>query len=207
MGTTTAGRALLALVVACSCLLCVGLASASPAAKPRVTAIGDSISESLEYVPSARRYLGRGLDLRIDTAVCRRLVYEGCAFQGTTPSTALEVVRERGRGLGRVVVVNVGYNDWTGVYDAARMMRGLRAAGVRTVVWVTLRETTSNYARTNAVIRRAGRRWKDVVVADWAEYSRGRAWFREDGLHLNPDGATGLARLLRPLVLDGLAGS
>ena len=196
-----------ALVVVSACFLAAGPSAGAPTAAPRVTVIGDSITESLDYVPSARRYLERGLDLRVDTAVCRRLVYESCAFQGTTPPTALQVAAARGRSLGRVVVVNVGYNDWTAVYDVNRMMRGLRAAGVRVVVWVTLRATTSNYAGTNAAIRRASRRWKSLVVADWDGYSHGRGWFREDGLHLTPSGATGLARLLRPLVLAGLAGS
>jgi len=83
-------------------------------------------------------------------------------------------------------------------------MRALKGAGVRTAIWVTLRETTSNYAQSNARIRSAARRWrKSLVVADWNVYSRGMPWFREDGLHLTPSGAMGLARLLRPLVLAG----
>jgi lysophospholipase L1-like esterase len=190
--------ALLALAVVC---LPFGSASGAPAAKPSVTLIGDSIAESLEYVPTARRYLGRGLDLRVETAVCRRLVYESCAFRGGTPATALQVVAARGRSLGSVVIVDVGYNDWAAVYRPDRLVRALAAAGVRTIVWVTLRETTANYAAVNTAIRKAGRRWKSVVVADWNTYSRGRAWFREDGLHLTPSGAVGLAHLLRPLVL------
>ena len=200
-------RSVAALVLVMGCLLTAATSSALAASTQRVTVIGDSVTESLDYVPAARGYLGRGLDLRVDAAVCRRLVYPSCAFQGATPSTALQVVAERGRRLGRVVVVNVGYNDWTAVYDVDRLLRALRAAGVRTVVWVTLHATTSNYARTNRVIRSAGRRWKSLVVADWDARSRGRPWFREDGLHLTPAGATALARLLRPLVIEGLAGS
>jgi len=53
-----------------------------------------------------------------------------------------------------------------------------------------------------ARIRSAGKRHrKTLVVADWNAYSRGKPWFREDGLHLTTSGALGLARLLRPLVL------
>jgi hypothetical protein len=100
-------------------------------------------------------------------------------------------------------VINVGYNDWTAVYDVDRVMRALTFAGVRSVIWVTLRQTTSNYAGNNNRIRAAARRWKQLVVADWNAYSSGKAWFREDGLHLTPTGAFGLARLLRPLVLAG----
>jgi hypothetical protein len=187
-----------------SFLVAAGVASATSAAKPRVTLIGDSITESFEYVPSARRYLARSLDLRSDTAVCRRLVASSCVFQGEQPLTALDVVRAGGSALGPVVVVNVGYNDWAAVYDVDRVMRALRAVRVRTVVWVTLRETTSNYARNNARITKAARKWPNLVVADWNAYSLGKPWFRRDGLHLTIAGATGLSRLLRPLVLSAL---
>jgi hypothetical protein len=194
-----------ALAVAVAALVAASSAPAGPAAK-RVTIIGDSIMASFDYVPAARRTLGRGFDLRADNAVCRRLVTASCPFQGSTPATALDVVRSRGRTLGPVVVVNVGYNDWSAVYDIDRVMKALTAAGVRQVVWVTLREAGGNaslYAQSNARIRTADRRWKSLVVADWNAYSRGRAWFRPDGLHLTSSGAMGLARLLRPLVVAG----
>jgi hypothetical protein len=158
---------------------------------------------SFDYVPAARRYLGKGVDLHSDAVVCRRLVAASCVFQGSKPLTVLELVSAEGRTLGPVVVINVGYNDWTAVYDVDRVMRALTFAGVRSVIWVTLRQTTSNYAGNNNRIRAAARRWKQLVVADWNAYSSGKAWFREDGLHLTPTGAFGLARLLRPLVLAG----
>jgi hypothetical protein len=190
-------------IVVAAALVAVATAPASSSAKPRVTVIGDSITESFDYVPAARRYLGKGLDLRSDAAACRRLVAASCVFQGSTPATALDVIRTQRRALGSVVVINVGYNDWVAVFDVDRVLRALKAAGVRTTIWVTLRETTSNYAQSNARIRNAARRWKGLVVADWNAYSRGKPWFREDGLHLTPSGAMGLARLLRPLVLAG----
>jgi hypothetical protein len=193
------------LAVVALALVASTAAPASPSVTPRVTVIGDSIMASFEYVPSARRALGKGLELRSDTAVCRRLVAASCPFQGSTPATALEVIGTSGRSLGRAVVINVGYNDWVAVYDVDRVMRALRSAGVQRVIWVTLREASSNaslYAQSNARIRNAGRRWKQrLVVADWDAYSRGKAWFREDGLHLTSSGAMGLARLLRPLVV------
>jgi hypothetical protein len=188
-------------------LVCAAAAFAEDASRTRVTVIGDSIAASFDYVPAARRYLGKGLDLRSDAVVCRRLVATSCPFQGSTPSTALQVVGSKRRELGPVVVVNVGYNDWPAVYDVDRMMRALKTAGVRSVVWVTLREATSYadvYAQSNARIRKAASRWKGrLVVADWNAYSRGKPWFRQDGLHLTTSGALGLARLLRPLVLAG----
>lgn len=197
-----------ALVVVAAALLVAASASAGAPATPRVTVIGDSIMASFDYVPAARRSLGKGLELRADNAVCRRLVAPSCPFQGATPASALDIVRASARALGPVVVINVGYNDWVAVYDVDRVMKALTAAGVRRVIWVTLREATPSaalYARSNARIRTADRKWKSLVVADWHAYSRGRAWFREDGLHLTPTGAVGLARLLRPLVLAGTA--
>lgn len=200
-----AARALPALALF-ALALAASPASASSAAKPHVTVIGDSVMASFEYVPSARRALARGLDLRSDTAVCRRLVAASCPFQGSTAPTALEVVTASGRELGPVVVINVGYNDWVAVYDVDRVMRALRAAGVARAIWVTLREASANatlYAQSNARIRNAARRWrKSLVVADWNAYSRGKPWFRKDGLHLSVAGAHGLARLLRPLIVD-----
>jgi len=184
-------------------------ASAQPAAKRRVTVIGDSVTASFNYVAAARRYLGKGLDLHSDAVVCRRLVAASCPFQGTTPPTALDVVTADGSRLGRVVVINVGYNDWVAVYDVDRVMRALRAAGVHTVIWVTLKEAgsyASIYTQTNARIRSADRRWRSsMVVADWNAYSRGKPWFGADGLHLSATGAMRLARFLRPLVLDGVS--
>jgi len=195
--------ALIAAVAALG-LACISSASAEGSTKTRVTVIGDSITASFDYVPAARRFLGQGLDLRSDAVECRRLVATSCAFQGSTPATALDLIAATGRRLGPVVVINVGYNDWTAVYDVDRVMRALRAAGVHTVIWVTLRATTSNYAHSNARIRSAERRWKSLVVADWNTFSRGKPWFREDGLHLTSSGALGLALLLRPLVLAGV---
>ena len=197
-------RAVAVVALAAAALLATASASASESAKPRVTVIGDSITASFDYVPSATRYLGKRLDLRSDAVVCRRLVAKSCPFHGSTPPTALQVIGARSHSLGSVVVINVGYNDWAAVYDVDRVMRALRAAGVERIVWVTLREASSNatlYAQSNGRIRAADRTWKSLVVADWSTYSRGKPWFREDGLHLTVSGAHGLARLLRPLVV------
>ena len=63
------------------------------AREPRVTLIGDSVSAALDDAPAAARYLGRGLDLKLDAKVCRRLVAPSCSYMGTTPSTALSLIR------------------------------------------------------------------------------------------------------------------
>ena len=130
--------------------------------------------------------LTRSFDTTFDLAVCRRLVTAGCAFQGRTPTNALEAVRARGRSLGDILVVHVGYNEGSVGYARGmrRIIRAAQAQGARGVVWVTLREADPVYRPTNGAIRREARRWRSVEVADWEALSRGRPWFREDGLHL-----------------------
>lgn len=178
-------------------------AAAEPAGGPRVTFIGDSVAASLLFVPQAKRTLGRGLELRLDLKVCRRLVQPSCTYQGDTPATALQVVQRSGRSLGAVAVVMVGYNDAASQYRSGldQVMRALRRAGVAAVVWVTLGETRENYKLINGVIRKAASRWSQLEIADWASLSRGKPWFAGDGLHLEPDGAMALARLIRGKVL------
>ena len=175
----------------------------APASAPRVTFVGDSISASLDYVSAARSLLSRRFRMHFDLEVCRRLVATSCAFQGRRPSSALHVITSLGSSIGDVAIVNVGYNeDSYGYRDGMRrVVRAARAQGARSIVWVTLRETSDVYRVTNAVIRDEAKRWASVRVADWEAYSRGRPWFREDGLHLNAAGAMGLARLLRARVL------
>jgi hypothetical protein len=180
-----------------------GAGEASQAARPKVTFIGDSVAASLLFVPEAKSLLTKGLSLRLDLKVCRRLVAPSCTYQGETPATALEVVRRTGSGLGRVAVIMVGYSDAASQYRAGldRVMSALRKAGVNDVVWVTLGETRENYELINGVIRKAASRWPELAVGDWAALSRGKPWFAGDGLHLEPDGATALARLIRGKVL------
>lgn len=89
-----------------------------------MTVIGDSVQASFGFVPEARRVLGAGVDLRLEAAVCRRLVAPSCpGVGGRAPETALQLVRARGAALGPVVVVNVGYNDDPRVYDRAPCSR------------------------------------------------------------------------------------
>jgi lysophospholipase L1-like esterase len=108
--------------------------------------------------------------------------------------------------IGRVAIVNVGYNDDPRGYDVGAVMRALRADGAEAVVWVTMRETRSVYAATNDQIRAIARHWPAMRIADWNAVSAGRPWFASDGLHLNAKGAMALAGLLRQNVLAALAG-
>jgi hypothetical protein len=201
-------RLLLVGLAACS-LACTAAASAAKAPAPlTATFVGDSVAASITYVPAAEALLeGRGLKVRLDLAVCRRLVQPSCPYRGSAPSTALEAVQSPAAGLGSVLVVDVGYNETADGYGAGidRVMRAAIARGAAGVVWVTLHETSPLYRATNATIRAAAGRWPQLVVADWDGHSAGRPWFRADGLHLTVTGATALATFLRPYVFRAAA--
>ena len=193
-------------VVACLSVLAPSdLAAGSEAnAGPRVTIFGDSIADSLEYVPDARGVLGQGIDLQLQLSPCRKLVTPGCAYMGTHPASVLDIVGASTLGqLGNIVIVDVGYNEPANNYEAnmSQVAIALAARGVGHILWVTMREQTDDYRTINQIIRAQAPRWPQVQVVDWEAASRGKDWFNDDGLHLNADGAVGLAKLLRPYVL------
>ena len=190
--------------------LAAGLCALALAAPPvlagpaRVTVIGDSVQETLAFSGHARAVLGRGIDLRLEARACRKLAAPGCI--GGAPESALSLVGRLGGSLGRVVVVNVGYNDWPGAYAVADVGSALRAAGVGRTVWVTLRESQGTYRDINAAIRSAASAGASGIrVADWNAASSGRPWFGGDGAHLTAAGAEGLAGFLHRHVVAALA--
>lgn len=207
---STAVRAFVAALLLAS-LVGSGAAAASTGGKPiPVTFVGDSVSASISYVSAARAELNRGLAVRLDAKVCRRLVQPSCTYRGSTPTTGLEAVRSYGHSLGRVLVVKVGYNEGSQGYGAGidRVMRAALADGATGVVWVTLREKTGYsgvYHSTNLQIKKAANRWPELVVADWNAFSAGKPWFGSDELHLTATGATKLAAFLRPFVFRAAA--
>jgi hypothetical protein len=198
---------ILALFLACA--VAAASATAAPVAKKRLKAtfVGDSVSASITYVTAAQVQLERGLNVQLDLKVCRRLVQPSCPYQGSAPSTALQAVQAYGHSLGKVLIVKVGYNESSAGYARGidEIMRAARADGATGVVWVTLREQSSIYHATNVEIRRAAKRWPQLVVADWNAYSAGKPWFGPDGLHLSTTGATALATFLRPYVFRAAA--
>lgn len=190
------------LVLAACLTLAPGNVSASD--PPRVTIFGDSVPDSLQYVPEARQLLGNGLELRLELTPCRRLVSPGCAYQGDRPESVLDIVQISPLvTLGNIVVVDVGYNESAVNYEAdmSQVAIALVRLGVAHVLWVTMREQTDNYRRINDIIRTQARRWPQLHIVDWDAASRGQDWFQADGVHLNADGALGLAKLLRANIL------
>ena len=197
-----ATAAVLGVVAAAPSVLQTGVAAEST--PPRVTIFGDSVLDSLQYVPEARQLLADGLDLRLEIAPCRRLASPGCPYQGRRPESVLDIVQFSPLvTLGNIVVVDVGYNEPANNYEAgmSQVAIALVKLGVEHVLWVTMREQTDNYREINDVIRSQARRWPQLQVVDWDAASRGQDWFQPDAIHLNADGANGLARLLRANVL------
>ena len=154
------------------------------AVAPCATFVGDSVSASISYVPTAKARLERGMHVRLDLQVCRRLVEPSCSYGGSAPSTALQAVESYGHALGKVLIVKVGYNESSAGYARGidRVMRAALADGASGVVWVTLREQggySGLYHATNAVIRQAthgaGRSSSSPTGTRTAPGSRGSA--------------------------------
>ena len=195
----------LAAIVIAIVVAAIAAGPATAAKKPRVTVIGDSVQASFSFVPAATAKLGKGLDLHLNSLVCRRLVAPSCSYNGVTPLTALQVVKgSTGNQLGKVVVIHVGYNDDARVYDVNKVMKALRADGVQKVVWVTLHDPGGRYGGNNSKIRAAAKQWKGFSIADWNSLSAGKPWFRADSIHPSPAGAIALAGLIRQKVLAAL---
>jgi hypothetical protein len=195
------------LTLACALAALAAATTAEAKLPVKATFVGDSVPASISYAPTAQAQLKKGLKVRLDLKVCRRLVAPSCTYQGTTPTTALQAVQGYGRALGDVLIVKVGYNESAQGYRQGidRIMRAALAQGAQGVVWVTLRETSDTYRWTNVAIRTATKRWPQLVVADWNAFSSGKPWFGHDGLHLTATGAQALASFLRPYVFKAAA--
>jgi lysophospholipase L1-like esterase len=180
--------------------------AAGGATPVRATMIGDSVSASILETPSAAQILKRGINIRLELRVCRRLIAPSCPYQGQTPPTALDTLESLGSGLGSVLVMDVGYNDDSDAFVSGidRVMQFALAHGVHSVVWVNLRVTggyASTYTAINDALEQASHHWPELHVADWNRYSAGKSWFASDGLHMGASGADALAAFLRPYIL------
>jgi lysophospholipase L1-like esterase len=93
----------------------------------------------------------------------------------------------------------VGYNDYetTFAHDAKQVLTALHRAGVREVLWLTLRATHHPYVTMNDALHELAKTTPWLTVVDWNRYSRSHPdWFKDDGLHLTHAGAIAMARLL-----------
>lgn len=173
---------------------------ATPAARPRVTLITDSVGASIAFDVGATSILARGLDLFLEPGEARTLGPGPPG--GIAPPTVLQVVSQLGRRLGQTVVIEVGNNDYPDSY-AANMevaLSRLHAAGVKHVLWVTLHVTLAHqsYATMNDAITAASVHHPELRVLDWNSYAAGHPeWFQSDGVHLTGDGPRAFARFPR----------
>jgi peptidoglycan/LPS O-acetylase OafA/YrhL len=147
----------------------------------KVLAVGDSV------MLGAARYLREpGVQVEVDAAVGRQV------------STTVELLEQarRSRSLPGVVLIHIGNNGTFRDHQFDRMMTAL--ADVPTVVFVNTKVPRRWQDPNNLVLTEGVLRNPRVKLIDWLSYSKDHPeWFREDGYHLQPDGATAYAALLR----------
>jgi Putative Ig domain len=165
----------------------------------RVTVFGDSAATAIAYDPDAKRILGRGVDLQLEVAACRRVGDLSCPYDGIRPPNVIERATELGRQLGPVVVVIVGYNDYESRYaeNIEAALDAFRKAGVERVLWATLHAGRQSYVSMNDAIVAAAKRFPQLTVVDWDGLANThRDWLQPDGIHLTPEGARGMASMV-----------
>jgi hypothetical protein len=141
--------------------------------------IGDSTSIIAAPV------LGR-LGIEADAHGCRQF------GQGV----AMLAARRHARTLPHVVVLALGAN---GPISTGQIGAALRITGPhRVLALVTARRS----AATDAAMHRSASRHRDrVLLIDWVRYSAGHGgWFAGDGLHVNHEGASAYAHLIKDAV-------
>lgn len=197
-------RGVFALIVAA-----LVLAAPSAAAAPQlqhVTIIGDSVADAIPLTPSARTIVTQGIDADLEVAPCRRLEGEGCPVDGVRPPSAVQLIQSMGSKLGANVVIAVGYNDFLDQYhgNIDDALAALKAAGVKRVFWLTLREAHHPYIPMNGFIEAAAAKHPEMTVVEWNTYSRSHPdWFQTDGVHLVKAGADAMATLIHKALLAG----
>jgi hypothetical protein len=200
-------RAAIAALIALAALGLALSAQARPAAGVgvRVTVFGDSAATAIGYDPDARRILGRGIDLELEMAACRRVGDTSCPYDGVRPPNVIDRATELGRALGPVVVVLVGYNDYESRYaeNIDEAIATFRKAGVERVLWATLRAERQSYLTMNEAIVAAARRYPEMTVLDWNALAKGHDdWVQADGIHLTAEGAQAMARMVNDQLVE-----
>jgi len=191
-------------------LAAAGSASAVRAQElQRVTVIGDSVAAAIAYDDAAKLILAQGVDLDLELAPCRRVDQPSCPYLGSRPPNLIELVQSLGSSIGSTAVVAVGYNDFESTYpdNIEHAVQVLDAAGVKRVLWLTLRAASHQYLSMNDAIVAASQRHPELSVVDWNVYSRSHPeWFQDDGLHLEAAGSEAMATLIHnALVSFGIA--
>ena len=177
-----------------------GSANAAVETPPQVTVIGDSVLTAVQWNAEPLAVLQQGLDLRLDVGICRRLTGASCPFDNARVPTLVDVVDSLGPELGKVVLVEVGYNDDhdTFAQSVEQSISLLLNAGVQKILWANLHGFGQQWIDMNAVLTAAARRHPELTVIDWNDYAGNHwSWFQGDSIHLVHDGAMAMATLFR----------
>src|SRR5579871_5116917 len=153
---------------------------------PQVLLIGDSVATGMQWHADAVTILQRGLAVDWQVAVCRRLTWPSCPFQGDTPPDLVDLVSQLG-SVPPIVVVEMGYNDFESTFPASveQSIETLVAHGAQHILWLTLREVRHSYVQMNRVLAAAAKQQPAVRLVDWNLDSRNHPeWFQDDGEHL-----------------------
>jgi hypothetical protein len=178
------------------------------AARPQATVIGDSVLTGVQYNTTPLAVLTNGIDVRLEIGVCRTLAGLSCPYEGGRVPTLLDLVREHGDELGRVVLVELGYNEPLGTFaqDLEDSISALRAAGVEHILWANLSGSDARRLVINALLAAAARAHPELTVIDWHRLSLNKFfYFQNDETHLRYDGAMAMASLFHTAILRALA--
>lgn len=148
--------------------------------------VGDSV-----LLGAVREVAAEGFE--VDTRGCRQ-IDEGLG---------VIAARRRAGTLPHLVVLALGTNGSLGTFDVRKAMRIVGPG--RVLGLVTPREP--DYDSGAHAIRVVAKQFPARLrVLDWVRFSDGHpGWFAPDGIHLGPEGAAGLARLLRGALAFAIA--
>ena len=190
-------------------------AATPPADAPPVSLIGDSTMAGMAWNSTTgndpRDIVGNSYRLTFDAESCRRLVVGSCRGRfGSVPMSVLPLMRTTLNGrLGEAMVVMAGYDDASITNAVDQVMAEAEAQGVTRVFWLTYRTNTAYvlpgglpaqflYSTHNSELASAAQRHPSLRILDWDGFTANRAnWFAGDGIHLDIDGAIGLATFIK----------
>jgi hypothetical protein len=192
-------RRVLAVLIVTLAMLAAS-ANAADQAPPQVTVIGDSVLTAVEWNAEPLTLLEQGLNVQLQIGICRRLTGLSCPSEDGRVPTLLDVADSLGPELGKVVLVEVGYNDDhdTFAQSVEQSIDALLAAGVQRIIWSNLHGFTQQWIDMNAVLAAAARRHPELTVIDWNDYASNHwSWFQGDAIHLTHEGAMEMASFFR----------
>lgn len=186
-------------------LLVAMLASSASASNdpPQVTVIGDSVLTAVQWNAEPLAVLENGYDMRLEIGICRRLAGVSCPSDGQRVPTLLDLVQSLGPQLGKVVLVEVGYNDDHDTFEATveQSVQALLQAGVQHILWANLHGFGPQWGDMNKDLAAVALRHPEVTIIDWNGYARDNwSWFQGDAIHLTHEGAMQMAKLFRTAI-------